>query len=298
MLAPLPLLLLLGVAEGDRPADNPCVTWISGSWEGAANSSWDALDMFIPAIYSAWQWKPGGTPAHPSGRCIPCDGTKDSFECAYIFPCYSSGAGLNNWGHRDTIGRLSGMQSGCNTHLPSGNSSLSNGPLYFPGKGPQWEKFGWQVSQAGAQPSKGIGQLITDPSGRYVLARSPQASPFQGCGPGMVGWVNLTQGVLGCMEFDANVIPAQQCNGFEVAYCKVCAPCPHPYNGSFHPGPGCPDCPKPPPAPPPPPPPIAAIIAAIGFGCPSAPPPPNKPPIMPARSSRRSSSSSSSSSSQ
>lgn len=40
------------VAGGGPPADNPCLTWIKGGWEGADNRSWDAIDMFIPAIYS------------------------------------------------------------------------------------------------------------------------------------------------------------------------------------------------------------------------------------------------------
>lgn len=41
-----------------------------------------------------------------------------------------------------------------------------------------------------------------------------------GCGPGVTGWVALTDERLGCFEYAANVIPAEICNGFEVAYCK------------------------------------------------------------------------------
>ena len=113
----------------------------------------------------------------------------------------------------------------------------------LPKKGPQWEHFGWQVSQQGASPAQGIGQLVTDPTGEYVLARSPAAIPFAGCGPGVTGWVKLTQEKLGCFEYDANVIAAEICNGFEVAYCKQCLPCPTPYNSSFDPGAGCPSAP-------------------------------------------------------
>ena len=36
------VLGLLHVA--DKPADNPCVTWVQASQKGAANKSWDALD--------------------------------------------------------------------------------------------------------------------------------------------------------------------------------------------------------------------------------------------------------------
>ena len=43
------------------------------------------------------------------------------------------------------------------------------------------------------------------------MARSPAAIPFAGCGPGVTGWVPLDKVTheLGCMEYDANVIPAE-----------------------------------------------------------------------------------------
>ena len=88
------------------------------------------------------------------------------------------------------------------------------------GKGPQWQHFGWQVAQEGGEPADGIGQLITDPSGEYVLARASAPDPFPGCGAGNVGWVKRTAGKLGCMNCDANIVTYEQCNGYEVAYCK------------------------------------------------------------------------------
>ncbi len=51
--------------------------------------------------------------------------------------------------------------------------------------------------------------------------------------------------------------------------CKVCKPCPTPYNSTFQPGPGCPKCPEPKPTPPPPPPPP-----------PPSPPPPTGTPCI------------------
>ena len=114
-------------------------------------------------------------------------------------------------------------------YMYTGSSSMATEKMWLPGKGPQWEHFGWQLAQQGAAPDTHAGQLITDPSGKYVLARASAPDPFPGCGPGDTGWVNITDGKLGCMEVDANVIPAQQCNGFEVAYCKACLPCPPVY---------------------------------------------------------------------
>ena len=99
---------------------------------------------------------------------------------------------------------------------------MANDNFWLPGKGPQWEHFGWQLAQQGKAVDKSIGQLITDPTGKYVLARASAPDPYPGCGPGNTGWVNMSSaGALGCMSVDANVIPYEQCNGFEVAYCKV-----------------------------------------------------------------------------
>ena len=112
--------------------------------------------MYLPALYSAWQWHPGpGTPP-TTGSCTPCDGKQGSFSCAYIFPCFSDEPGLHNWGHRDTsvggVPRVSFVVTGCNTHLPNGSSSMANSNFWLPGKGPKWQGFGWQLSQQGAQP--------------------------------------------------------------------------------------------------------------------------------------------------
>ena len=81
---------------------------------------------------------------------------------------------------------------------------------------------------------------------------------FAGCGAGVTGWVEIGQdGTLGCMQYDANIIPAEICNGFEIAYCAACKPCPPMYNASFNPGANCTKCIKPSPSPPPPAPPPA-----------------------------------------
>ena len=238
----LPLLLQNAGGDGllavGRPADSPCVTWVQGNCRGLpANLS--KVEDYVPAIYTAWQWG--------DMKCQPCSGKAGDFNCGYIFPCFSAAA--QTWGHKDIC--ISNYQ-GCNTHLPRGNSSMDC-DLWLPSKGPQWKQFGWQVTQRGAQPKNHAGQLITDPTGQYVLARSPAAIPFPGCGPGVTGWVNLSAGKLGCMQYDANIVAASICNGFEVAYCAQCLPCPAVYNASFQPGEGCPNCPKPPPSPPPPP---------------------------------------------
>eukprot|EP01052_Picozoa_sp_SAG31_P044413 SAG31_NODE_7731_length_1607_cov_1.060345_2_plen_202_part_01 len=101
------------------------------------------------------------------------------------------------------------------------------------------------------------------------MARSPAAIPFANCGPGVTGWVPLfANGTLGCMNYDAEMISAELCNGFEVAVCKACKPCPPVYNASFSPGPNCTTkCRKPPlPPPPPPPPPPPGGTPCIRFG--------------------------------
>ena len=61
------------------------------------------------------------------------------------------------------------------------------------------------------------------------------------------------------MNYDAELIPAELCGGFELAICKACKPCPPVFNASFDPGQNCsaPKCPKPAPSPSPSPPPPA-----------------------------------------
>ena len=56
--------------------------------------------------------------------------------------------------------------------------------FWLPGKGPQWQHFGFQVAQKGGKPDQAAGQLITDPSGKYVLARNSAPIPYANCGPG------------------------------------------------------------------------------------------------------------------
>ena len=63
----------------------------------------------------------------------------------------------------------------------------------------------------------------------------------------------------------------EMCNGFEVAYCAACTPCPHAPNASFHSGSGCPNCTRPSgpphPAPPTPPTPTPTPTPPKGSPC-------------------------------
>lgn len=201
LLWPAELLLLLLLRTGaDRPADSPCITWVKGTCTGPIGNSNVSDFAWTAKVKTGWQWTGAGCPACPASD-------PSSFSCAYLLPCYADGPNENNFGHRDTVGdRMDFSTFGCNTHLPSGGSSISCNQ-WFAAKGPQWENFGWQVTQQGASPAQGSGQLITDPSGKYVLARASAAIPYPGCGPGITGWVNLSGGKLGCMEYDAATTP-------------------------------------------------------------------------------------------
>jgi hypothetical protein len=113
----------------------PLAAGIEAGQSGTTDPSKNALDLFIPAIYSAWQWKPSGTPAKPSGSCPPCDGKQGSFDCAYIFPCYSDEGDVSGWGHRDTsvggVPRINFLVAGCNTHLPNGMLATTTQHKHF-----------------------------------------------------------------------------------------------------------------------------------------------------------------------
>ena len=114
---------------------------------------------------------------------------------------YVSGQG---WGHHHLGSSVHFcIKNGCNVHLPGGAAGGScgstcddpgdDGPpctntskklgMWLPAKGPQWEQFGWQISQAGTAPARGAGQLITDPSGQYVLGtmRAELIGHFEPC---------------------------------------------------------------------------------------------------------------------
>jgi hypothetical protein len=258
-MAPAPLLLrglslalAMRPAPGGRPADSPCITWVMDD-KGANINHFSPITDWLPATIWAWQWtaKPGKPGVPTGGSCATCNLTRGlhDFDCGYVFPCFADGPDM--WGHRD----LSMANGDCKYQYENGTATTQL-LEWTPKKGAQWEHFGWQVSQKGSVPDKGEGQLVVDPTGQFVLARSPAASPFVGCLPGGTGWVKLQpDGTLGCMEYAANINPVTMCNGFEVAYCKTCKPCPTPYNSSFDPGKDCPPCKKPPTPPPPPPPP-------------------------------------------
>ena len=79
-----------------RPADCPCIRWVHSSCALGAAAN---VGAFLPAIYTAWQWRGSKTPSgQDTGKCVPCSGKSNDIYCAYIFPCYST-----TWGHR--VGR-------------------------------------------------------------------------------------------------------------------------------------------------------------------------------------------------
>ena len=178
------LLLLPLVTLSGRPKDNPCVTWKQSQCNFISD-----IPNYVPAILSAWRWFPIN-----GGHCTPCGGKPSSFNCAYIFPCFGDGPDL--WGHKDVASFH--LMGPCNIHLPNSTETTVCSE-WLPGKGPAWEQFGWQLAQNGSRPDQAAGQLIEQ--GGYVLARSPGAVPFAGCGPGVTGWVRLAaDGTLGCMQ--------------------------------------------------------------------------------------------------
>ena len=83
---------------------------------------------------------------------------------------------------------LWGQGESCNIQMANGSETTTCNQ-WWAGKGPQWEKFGWQLSQQGAKPDTHAGKLIQ--YGGYILARSVQAEPYANCGPGTTGWVPL-----------------------------------------------------------------------------------------------------------
>eukprot|EP01048_Picozoa_sp_COSAG05_P011806 COSAG05_NODE_1138_length_5750_cov_15.376747_3_plen_771_part_00 len=256
-------------ARAGKPDNNPCVSWkLQTSCDGAAPNVPD----YIPATYSAFIWHASGTCGTPTagGSCPACSGQPSDANCAYIFPCFADGPDV--WGHRDVGPHVASIPSPCYTNVPGSKSAWQGCSGYHAGKGPDWQNFGWQVAQKGSHPSTAKGQLISHVTKNktYVLARSPSTNPFAGCGGGKTGWVELaSDGSLGCLEAAANCIPWDTCNGFEVAYCASCKPCPKKYDPNFSPGPGCPNCTKPTPAPtpvPPPPAPPRGQAACVRFG--------------------------------
>jgi hypothetical protein len=256
-------------------ADSPCIKWVHSGPDGLPGQGGrvESVSGYLPAIFTAWQWRGSKTPSGQStGKCVPCSGKPNDIYCAYIFPCFAinttTGAGAG-WGHRDIAVLPPWYQNSqpCHVHRHDTGNTSFYGDHWLPAKGPHWQQFGWQVAQVGARVNSAVGQLITDPSGQYALARTPAAIPFPDCGAGVTGWVRVfANGTVGsCMQYDANIISAQICNGFELAYCGACKPCPPVFNASFDPGVNCTaNCTAPPPSPPvPPSPPPYAVKPAL-----------------------------------
>ena len=93
--------------------------------------------------------------------------------------------------------------------------------------------------------------------------------PNPGCGHGYTGWVEIKpDNTLGALQYAVASGPQNSTGSFEIAFCKLCQPCPATYNASFDPGVNCTKCPKPPPPPPSPPPPAPPLadFPCIRFG--------------------------------
>jgi hypothetical protein len=183
---------------GPRPHDSPCLTWRQADCDSIV---WPSAQFYLPAIVSAWQWYGHGACGTPTGggSCSKCDGDPASLSCGYKFPCFNAAA--QTYGHTDVTRAMS--LSNCFTSVPGSNVSDQSCPMWIPGKGPQCDQFGWQVAQKGARPSQAIGQLVTHTKNctTFVLARTPSAAPFQNCGAGTTGWVELAEeGTLGCFN--------------------------------------------------------------------------------------------------
>ena len=168
MISPLRLLHTLAwlpaLVLPSRPQDTPCVTWKQSQCNFVSD-----IANYVPAILSAWHWFPAA-----GGHCTPCSGQAGSFDCAYLFPCFGDGPDL--WGHKDVASFH--LMGPCNIQLPNGTETTVCNE-WLPGKGPEWQHFGWQLAQNGSRPDQAAGQLIE--YGGYVLSRSPAAVPFAGC---------------------------------------------------------------------------------------------------------------------
>ena len=64
-----------------------------------------AIEDYIPAIYSAWQWHRIG---NYSGSCSACSGHPGDFNCGYLFPCFGDEPGVNIWGHHECVSQHAG----------------------------------------------------------------------------------------------------------------------------------------------------------------------------------------------
>ena len=223
-----------------HPDDSPCVKWIPFT----ATTKISSADTFVTSILTT-----------VLGACSP------SCYCAStignVFPCFASDPGIDVFGHHDWLpgSDLPGLCIAAkDDHTIFGHNQ------FMAGKGEQWQKFQWKVTQMGSTvPSNAVR------AGNRALGRSTQNVPNPGCGHGYTGWIDiLPDGTIGPLQYAVASGPQNSTGSFEIAYCHACELCPKVYNASFHPGPGCPNCTKP--VNPPPPPPPLSTNPCIRFG--------------------------------
>ena len=226
-----------------KPDDSPCVKWLPYDNHKPITNQ----DDFVTSIKTT-----------VLGACTPncyCAATIGD-----VFPCFVSDPGTDVFGHHDYL--PPGHAAGLCISQTSGGARVFGRQQFMAGKGDHPDGFSWQLTQMGATaPSNAV--TAGGVNGR-ALGRSVQNVPNPGCGHGYTGWIQLTGGKLGPLQY-AVASGAQNSTGtFEIAVCEACLPCPKIYNASFHPGAGCPNCTKP--IHPPPPPPPLSTNPCIRFG--------------------------------
>ena len=87
----------------------------------------------------------------PPSVCAPLQTSRARAHCV-------SPAGPNTnvdiWGHHDVVAW--GQGEPCNTQTADGRNAQPCGQ-WWPGKGPQWQRWGWQLSQTGSTPDTHAG---------------------------------------------------------------------------------------------------------------------------------------------
>ena len=159
-----------------HPDDSPCVKWIPFTMHTPISSA----DAFVTSILTT-----------VLGACTP------SCYCAStignVLPCFASDPGIDVFGHHDWLpgSNLPGL-----CIAAKNDRTIFGHNQFMAGKGPEWEKFQWKVTQQGATvPSNAIR------AGNRALGRSTQNVPNPGCGHGYTGWIDINDdGTLGPLQ--------------------------------------------------------------------------------------------------